>query len=64
MYFVLPFVFIEGPRQADNHFVRTLEEKDSRIGKPIEFDRRPYSKTSSGDVVGEPGGENCGVVLA
>ncbi len=51
LYFVLPFIFLEGPRQADNHFVRTFEEKDSRVGKPIEFDRTPYRRTSSGDVV-------------
>jgi hypothetical protein len=63
LYFVLPFVFIEGPRQADNNFLRTLEEKDSRIGKPIEFDRRPYIKTSSGDVVEEPGGERIKVAI-
>lgn len=63
LYFALPFVFIEGPRQADNHFVRTLEEKDSRIGKPIEFDRRPYIKTSSGDVVEGPGGERIKVAI-
>ena len=63
LYFVLPFVFIEGPRQADNHYVMTLKDKDSRIGKPIEFDRRPYIKTSSGDVVEEPGGERIKVAI-
>ena len=51
LYICLPFVFMEGPRQADNHFVRTFEEKDSRIGKTVAFDRRPYIKTSSEDVV-------------
>jgi hypothetical protein len=64
LYFVLPFVFIEGPRQADNQFVRTLQEKDSRIGKPIEFDRRPYIKTSSGDVVEGYGGERIKVATS
>ena len=47
LYFVLPLVFLEGPRHADNHFVKTLEEKESRMGKPIEFDRVAYQKTSS-----------------
>ena len=63
LYFVLPFVFIEGPRQADNHFVRTLEEKDLRTGKSIEFDRRSYIKTSSGDVVEGFGGERIKVAI-
>ncbi len=61
LYLLLPYVFLEGPRQADNHFVRTLEEKISRIGKPIEFDRRSYIKTSSEDVVEAFGGEKITV---
>ena len=61
LYFVLPFVFLEGPRQADNHFVRTLEEKDTRTGKPIEFDRRSYIKASSEYVVDSFGGEKITV---
>ncbi len=61
LYFFLPYVFLDGPRQADNHFVRTLEEKDSRKGKPIEFDRRSYIKTPSEDVVDTFGGERLTV---
>ena len=51
LYFALPFVFLDGPYQTDNHFIRTFAEKDSRVGKPIEFDRSPYQRTSSGPVV-------------
>lgn len=63
LYFVLPFVFLEGPHQADNHFVRTFEEKDSRLGKPIEFDRTPYRRTASGDVVEGFGDERIKVAI-
>ncbi len=51
LYFFLPFVFLEGPRKANNHYVMTLAEKDTREGKIIEFDRALYIKTSSGDVI-------------
>ncbi len=61
LYFVLPLVFLDGPRQTDNHFVRTLEEKNARSGKPIEFDRRSYIKTSSEDVIEAYGGERITV---
>ena len=63
LYFVLPFVFIEGPRQADNQFVRTLEEKESRVGKPIEFDRILYRRTATGYVVEGFGGEKIKVSI-
>ncbi len=61
LYFVLPYGLLDGPRQADNHFVRTLEEKDLRKGKPIEFDRVTYRKTSSEGAVETFSGERITV---
>ncbi len=51
LYFALPIVLIDGPYNADNHFVKTLKERHSRVGQPIEFDRISYIHHSSGDVV-------------
>ncbi len=50
-YFLLPIVLIDGPYDANNHFVKTLKEQHSQVGQPIEFDRIPYIHQSSKDVV-------------
>lgn len=39
-YFILPLALLQGPQNADNHFVQTLRNYQSRSGKHIEFDRR------------------------
>ncbi|MFZ1744372.1 MAG: hypothetical protein WBO24_20140 [Nitrospirales bacterium] len=57
LYFALPLVLIEGPRHADNHFVRTLEETVARPGRPLELDRPSYMKTPAGDMIGIFNGE-------
>lgn len=51
LYFTLPFFLIEGPRKANNHFVRTLEETETRTGHPLEVDRPYYVKTPAGDMI-------------
>ena len=38
----LPLLFWHGPEEADNHFVRTLREIESRSGRDVEFDRNRY----------------------
>ncbi|HBP90678.1 MAG TPA: hypothetical protein PKK23_05405 [Nitrospirales bacterium] len=60
LYFALPLVLIEGPRNANNHFVRTLEETESRPGRPLELDRSHYVKTPAGDILGIFTGETIG----
>lgn len=42
MYILLPLDLFSGPLQADNHFAATLLTQN-RIGRLIEFDRRPYN---------------------
>jgi len=44
VYMISPIMFLQGPLLADNHFVQTIQNIDHRKGKPIEFDRIPYSK--------------------
>ncbi|GJL49161.1 hypothetical protein [Candidatus Nitrospira salsa] len=51
VYMVLPLVFLDGPLIANNHFVNTLKTSSERIGRPVEFDRKLYLKSSNGDVV-------------
>jgi hypothetical protein len=38
-----PLLFFQPAIQADNHFIRTLMNKDERIGKEIELDRARFS---------------------
>ena len=51
LYLALPFFFFDGPYLEDNHYVRTLQSKDMRPGRPIEFDRTFYEKHERGDFV-------------
>ena len=39
IYLALPFAIMSGVRAADNHYVETLKQVQSRPGKPIAFDR-------------------------
>jgi len=50
-YMLLPFLMMNGPEIADNHFVHTLRTKEARQGKPIEFDRVSYkTQTDHGTI--------------
>ncbi len=51
LYFVLPLAFLNGPYDQDNHYVKTLLQKDRRPDQPVEFDRTYYEKRSKGAVV-------------
>lgn len=42
IYVFLPFLFLSGPEDADNHFVKTLRSVETRRGKYIEVDRARY----------------------
>jgi hypothetical protein len=44
-YFFLPLMLLSGPKIADNHYVTTLQDRDARLGKLIEMDRRPVFET-------------------
>ena len=48
IYFALPLFLLDGPRQADNHYVKTLSNENDRTGSYMELDRglfTPESKT-------------------
>lgn len=40
-YFAVPFVLINGPEHYDNNSIQTLRNRSERVGKRVEFDRRP-----------------------
>ena len=42
IYVCLPFLFLSGPEDADNHYVKTLRSIETREGKYIEVDRAGY----------------------
>ncbi len=56
-YFAVPLFLLNGPQEADNHFVKTLRDRPARVGHPVEFDRVSYIQRSGGDVVRTLAGE-------
>jgi hypothetical protein len=48
LYLALPLALLEGPRERDNHYVRTLREYSERPGRYVELDRSVYQ---AGDTV-------------
>ena len=51
LYSSAPFLILNGPRNADNHFVKTLQNRENRPGSYVEFDRTYYQHRSSGDLL-------------
>jgi len=47
IYLVLPVFLFNGPLAADNHFLATLKNSDTRTGKVIEFDRCQFNAKGS-----------------
>jgi hypothetical protein len=48
-YFALPLALRKGPYAQDNHSVQTLQERELRPGRFVEFDRNRYVKLPGGD---------------
>lgn len=51
LYFVVPFGLRAGPLAADSHSVRTFLERDSRVGRFVQFDRERYKRGVKGDTI-------------
>ena len=51
MYWVLPILFLNEPLRENNHFVKTLQSKNERMGQLVEFDRAEYKKGENGDIL-------------
>jgi len=49
MYLVLPIIFLQGPFLGDNQSIKTLQDKEGRVGHHVEFDRALYKKGEKGD---------------
>jgi hypothetical protein len=60
-FFTLPFLLLDGPEEADNHFVKTLRNSHDRSGRYIEIDRRPYLHHTSGGILRTFAGEELSV---
>jgi hypothetical protein len=60
-YFLFPFLFTESVEAEDNHFVRTLRQQESRIGKLVEFDRVAYLDRQEGHFLRTFAGEELRV---
>lgn len=54
LYFTFPFLFLEKPVQANNHYIKTLQNSENRTGKYIELDRANF-KIAEGNKVIKPG---------
>ncbi|MEJ2238231.1 MAG: hypothetical protein P8X82_08050 [Gemmatimonadales bacterium] len=50
-YLTVPLGLGGGPLAADNLSVRTLVEREARVGRPVQFDRERYERGSGGDSI-------------
>ena len=51
LYAALPLICLDAPEAADNHFIKTLRDRQARPGKQVEFDRAAYIYAPSGSVL-------------
>lgn len=49
IYFFFPLIFIASVESADNHFIKTLRDKENRVGKYFEVDRGELLNEKNGD---------------
>lgn len=49
IYFLLPLSFMATVENADNHFIKTLRDKENRVGKYFEVDRGELVNEKNGD---------------
>jgi hypothetical protein len=50
VYVATPALLMDGPREADNHFLGTVTAVSQRSGRPIEFDRVRYHPGSPAEI--------------
>lgn len=55
-YFLLPFLFLDGPREANNHYLKTLNASQDRVGQYVELDRARYVTTPDAQYLSYYGG--------
>jgi hypothetical protein len=51
LYAIAPLFLLDGPRNADNHYVQTLRLRQQRAGKTVELDRVRFSVTAEGGTI-------------
>jgi len=57
LYIAAPPLLFAGPEAADNQYIRTLKERDLRVGRTIEMDRRPLTRRADEWVLTTHSGE-------
>ena len=62
IYFSLPVLFLDNAEAANNHYVKTLRDREHRIGNYFEIDRGNYIDDSKGDRIITPFHEELKVV--
>lgn len=55
-YFAIPFLLLQGPKEADSHYLKTLNMAQGRTGHYVELDRARYVKTQEGRFLSYYGG--------
>ena len=61
VYFSIPLLLLDGPEEADNHFVKTLRNRNDRPGHHVELDRNSYLHHQSGGTIRTYAGEELSV---
>jgi hypothetical protein len=61
LYIFLPFSLLDGPAEADNHFVKTLREYEKRPGRYLGIDRKDYFRNEEGGFIRTFAGESLAV---
>jgi hypothetical protein len=58
VYMILPLFILSQPFNADNHYVKTMEEVKERPGKYFELDRKAYRYENGTGIIKTFGGED------
>ena len=56
VYFVLPFLLLQAPVEADTHYLETLQASGDRVGHAVAFDREQYLETQNSAFIEYYGG--------
>jgi hypothetical protein len=56
VYFVLPFLLLQAPIEANTHDLKILQASENRVGHTVAFDREQYLETQNGAVIEYFGG--------
>ena len=61
LYIFTPLLLLDGPVNANNHYIKTLQSNHDRTGEYVEFDRRGFKSTPAGDTLDTFTNEKIGI---